>query len=133
MVKRILVLDDDIAVLEAIEIALKYEGYEVFTLGHTYNIFKTLDDYRPELLLIDFVLGGVTGGELCRRLKDNSDTMHIPVIIVSAYPQSSRDLNNCGCDYFIQKPFSLEELYAGINKASKMDPEKSIKLNPNQS
>lgn len=119
MLKRILVLDDDIAVLEAIDVALKYEGYEVFTLGHTYNIFKTLADYKPELLLIDFSLGGATGAEMCRRLKDNSDTRGIPVIIISAYPQSDKELKDCGCDYFIPKPFSLEELYAGIDIAIK--------------
>ena len=84
MAKRVLVLDDDIAVLEAIETALTYEDFDVKTIGRTYNIFKTIDEYHPDVILIDFILDGMNGGEICRQIKSNPNTRHLPVIIIYA-------------------------------------------------
>ena len=116
MWKRVLVLDDDIAVLEAIETALTYEDFEVITMGRTYNIFKSIEEYKPDIILLDFILDGLTGGEICRNIKANPDTQHLPVIIISAYQGSMESLKAYGCDHFIAKPFSLKDLIDGINK-----------------
>lgn len=116
MAKRVLVLDDDIAVLEAIESALTYEDFEVITMGRTYNIFKSIEDHRPDIILLDFVLDGLTGGEICRNIKTNPATRHLPVIIISAYQGNIESMNAFKCDHFIPKPFSLTELIEGINK-----------------
>ena len=116
MAKRVLVLDDDIAVLEAIETALTYEDFDVKTIGRTYNIFKTIDEYHPDVILIDFILDGMNGGEICRQIKSNPNTRHLPVIIISAYQADSKKLLEFGCDHFIAKPFDLSELNEGIGK-----------------
>lgn len=116
MAKRVLVLDDDIAVLEAIESALTYEDFEVTTIGRTYNIFKSIDEHKPDIILLDFILGGLTGGEICRNIKANPDTKHLPVVIISAYQGNMESLKTYGCDHFIAKPFSLKDLIDGINK-----------------
>lgn len=116
MGKRILVVDDDLDVLEAIEAALKYEGYETFKVGRTYNIFNTINHCKPDLIMVDFVLEGATGGEICLQVKKNPETEHIPIIIISAYPQSDEALKEFGCNAFIPKPFSLDDLYLGIHK-----------------
>src|SRR5690349_16833469 len=111
MARKVLVLDDDIAVLEAIESALIYEDFEVKTIGRTYNIFKTIDEYSPDVILIDFILDGINGGELCKQIKGNPRTSHLPVIIISAYQGNMNTLREFGCDYFIAKPFDLAELH----------------------
>ena len=116
MTKRVLVLDDDIAVLEAIETALTYEGFEVKTLGRTYSILKSIEEYRPDVILLDFILDGISGGEICRQIKSSSQTKHLPVIIISAYQGNIEGLKEFGCDHFIPKPFDLIELHSGINK-----------------
>lgn len=116
MGKRVLVLDDDIAVLEAIETALTYEDFEVITIGRTYNIFKSIDEYKPDIILLDFILDGLNGGEICRNIKANPDTKHLPVVIISAYQGNIKSLEAYGCDHFIAKPFSLKDLIDGINK-----------------
>ncbi|HEY0053953.1 MAG TPA: response regulator [Pedobacter sp.] len=106
MTKRVLVLDDDIAVLEAIEIALPYSGYEVKTIGRTYNIFKTLDD------LIDTI----NGGELCKQLKSNPCARHLPAMMISGREPSIELLRSCGFNDYIAKPFNLTELTDGIQR-----------------
>lgn len=116
MARRVLVLDDDIAVLEAIETALTYEGYEVRTIGRTYNIFKTIKEYNPDVILIDFILDGINGGEICKQIKNNPETRSLPVILISAYQGNIKTLLEFGCDHFIAKPFDLTELHDGINK-----------------
>ena len=116
MAKRILVLDDDIAVLEAIETALTYEDFEVITIGRTYNIFKSIQEYHPDVILIDFILDGITGGEICKQIKSNPETRHLPVIIISAYNSGTELPYSFGCDHFIPKPFDLAELYRGVNR-----------------
>lgn len=109
-------LDDDIAVLEAIETALTYEDFEVITIGRTYNIFKSIEDHKPDIILLDFILDGLTGGEICKNIKTNPATRHLPVIIISAYQGTIESLKSYGCDHFIAKPFSLNDLVDGINK-----------------
>jgi DNA-binding response OmpR family regulator len=121
MAKRVLVLDDDIGVLEAIETALTYEGFEVRTLGRTYNIFKNIQDFNPDVLILDLFLGGINGAELCKKIKNNRETQDLAVIIISAYKTNIDVLHSFGCDHFIPKPFDLAELYQGINKVLRMN------------
>jgi DNA-binding response OmpR family regulator len=121
MAKRVLVLDDDIGVLEAIETALTYEGFEVRTLGRTYNIFKNIQDFNPDVLIVDLFLGGINGAELCKKIKNNRETQDLAVIIISAYKTNIDVLHSFGCDHFIPKPFDLAELYQGINKVLRMN------------
>ena len=113
-------LDDDIGVLEAIETALTYDGFVVKTLGRTYNIFKDIQDFNPDVLIVDFFLGGKNGAELCDEIKNNRETQHLPVIIISAYKTRIDFLRRVGCDHFISKPFDLTELYQGIGKVLRM-------------
>ena len=121
MAKRVLVLDDDIGVLEAIETALTYDGFEVKTLGRTYNIFKNIQDFNPDVLIVDLFLDGKNGAELCKEIKNNRETQDLPVIIISAYKTNIDLLRRVGCDHFIPKPFDLAELYQGISKVLRMN------------
>ena len=115
MGKRVLVLDDDPDVLEIIESILTFEEFEVTALSKTENIFQTIADHQPDVILLDFVLGGADGGDLCRQIKSNTETQLIPVVIISAYQGNMGAFKEVGCDRFIPKPFSLNELVEGIN------------------
>ena len=116
MTKRVLVLDDDIAVLEALKIALPYAGYEVKTIGRTYNIFKTLEDFPPDVILLDYLIDTINGGELCMQLKSNPRTRHLPVIMISGKEPSTELIRSYGFDDYIPKPFNLTELTDGIQR-----------------
>lgn len=116
MAKRVLVIDDDVAVLEALETALTYEEFEVIAMASAGSIFKIIEETKPDIILLDFVLEGLTGGEICRHVKSNPSTKHLPVIIISAYQGDIGSLKSFGCDHFIPKPFSLIDLINGIKE-----------------
>ncbi len=114
MSKKILILDDDVDVLEMLKEVLLYEKFEVCIVSDLASFFKAFEeDFQPDLVLIDYLLKGVNGGEVCYQLKTNASTAGIPVILMSAYPQIFRSLGDYGCDEFISKPFDLDE-FIGI-------------------
>jgi CheY-like chemotaxis protein len=113
--KRILVVDNDPDILNVMEEILEYEGFEVKSYTDTENIFGCIDNYHPDLVLMDYILDGINGGELCAQIKSNPKTSSLPVIIMSAYSKVLLSLGNYGCDEFIAKPFDLTDL---VNRIS---------------
>lgn len=112
--KRILILDDNQDIMEMIKEAMLSEGYQVEGIMFTDDIITTVKQYNPDLVLMDYLLSGINGGELCHQIKTHPETAHIPVVILSAYPRVLLSLGNYGSDAFIAKPFSLEELTACV-------------------
>jgi CheY-like chemotaxis protein len=108
--KKILLLDDNQDIMEMMKEAMLSEGYDVEGMTSTTNIICTVLSYRPDLVLMDYLLTGINGGEFCHQIKTHPETSHIPVVMVSAYPRVLQSLGNYGSDAFIAKPFSLEEL-----------------------
>lgn len=124
MQKRILVIDNDQDLLEAVETALVIENYYVQTNPFVEDIFVLIRDSKPDLILIDYLLYGINGGELCRLIKSEPKTSHLPVIIFSAYPRVIQSLGNYGCDAFISKPFELDSFMQTIKDCIlKKDPQ----------
>ena len=109
-------IDDDAGVLDVMEEALKYEGFSVITSRTADDVTALIDTYQPDLLLIDYILKGINGGEICHQVKQKPQTSRLPVIIVSAYPKVLLSLGHYGCDQFIPKPFDLDYLVGSIKK-----------------
>jgi CheY-like chemotaxis protein len=108
--KRILILDDNEAILEVVKEALLYENYEVLDISYGYQLLEAVADFSPELILLDYRLADTNGGDLCQTLKSDPAYRHIPVVIFSAY-FSRTDAGNPGnCDGMLYKPFDLDEL-----------------------
>ena len=114
--KRVLILENDEAVLDVMKEALTYEGFEVCSVRETDNIFLLIDEYKPDAILIDYLLNGINGGEICDLIKTNSQTADLPVIITSAYPRVFGPHGSQSCDDFIPKPFDLDDLACRIKK-----------------
>ncbi len=115
MQKRILVIDNDQDILEAVEAALTMENYSVETSPIVEDIFEMIREKKPDLILIDYLLYGINGGELCHMIKSEPTTSHLPVIIFSAYPKVIQSLGTYECDAFISKPFELDD-FIGVIK-----------------
>lgn len=115
MGKRILIIDNDRDTLDVMNEALSYEGFDVHTELDTDNILNLINNHTPDILLIDYLLGSINGGELCSQVKKDSKTAHIPVVIVSAYPRVINSLGYYGCNAFVAKPFDLNDLIQQIN------------------
>lgn len=111
---RVLVIDNDNDILDVLNEALTYEGYEVSSLCHVDNILPELQKYHPDIVIMDYLLNGVNGGELCHQIKINTPTAELPVLMISAYPPVLQSLGNCGCNVFIPKPFDLDHIVNSI-------------------
>lgn len=107
--KRVLILDDNEAILDVISEALRYENYEVLDITYGYQLLEAVSDFLPDLILMDYRLADMNGGDLSLALKSDPAYRHIPVIIFSAYFNPSDGLPD-NCDGILFKPFDLEEL-----------------------
>ena len=115
MKKRILVVDDSQAILDVISVALEAEGYEV-TTRLTGAYLRQMERDLPDLILLDVLLSGEDGGEICQYLKSDERTRHIPLILISAHAGLPETATQCGADGFLVKPFHLHELRDIVNK-----------------
>ena len=112
---KILVVENDQSLIDILEEVFEEEGYRYTIFNDVLDILPLVDEYQPDLVLLDFVLPRINGGELCSQLKGAPQTRDIPVIIYSAAPKAFLSLGDYGCDLFIPKPFDLDELVQKIN------------------
>lgn len=110
-------MDDDSDILEVLQYILEDSGYEVETLSDGRNLFDTIKTHQPDLILLDIMLGGIDGRELCQKLKARKETHDIPVILISASHDISKSLHQAGApDDFIAKPFDIDVLLRSISR-----------------
>jgi DNA-binding response OmpR family regulator len=115
MLKRILVLDDNEDILEIVHEALSYSQFEVKSISEGEGIMTLMDEFNPDLVLLDLRVSGENGGEICRQIKAHPKFNNIPVIIFSAYISHADEILAYGCDAVINKPFDLFELIDKVN------------------
>jgi len=110
MAKQILIIEDDEDILKVLETVLTYNEFTVSGIDGTEDIFESIEAYKPDLILTDYLLSGLSGGKICQLIKSNKDTCHIPVVLISAYPELATSFGKFGFDAFITKPFNIGEL-----------------------
>jgi DNA-binding response OmpR family regulator len=113
--KKIIVADDDSAILSAMRMLLQIEGYRVGTTsnGDSINFIKT---ELPDLVLLDISMVGVSGLDICRKLKNESRTRNVPIIMISAGNDAEESSAKAGADDFIAKPFDINFLLKKIKQ-----------------
>ncbi|MFA6277333.1 MAG: response regulator [Pedobacter sp.] len=115
--KKILVVDDDDEVLETIQLILEIGGYNVEPLNDAELIFERLDDFNPDLILLDVVLGKIDGRVICSQIKSHADTKDIPILMMSGlYDLKEVKDMECAPDDFMSKPFKMDILLEKIEK-----------------
>jgi len=115
MKHRILVADDDSSIRDIFKIILVRAGYDLELIEDANEIFN--NNFKiPDLFLIDKLLSGVDGLQVCRYLKDNPGTCNIPVVMVSASPDIGVSAIKAGADDFVEKPFELSYLLKVIER-----------------
>lgn len=108
--KHILVVDDNKDLLFMISAMLKINGYQVSSLENTSGIESIVIKIKPDLIMMDMLLSGSDGREVCRQLKSNKETSSVPVLMLSAHPQAAENCIAAGADRFIEKPFEMQHL-----------------------
>ncbi|MCD2499768.1 MULTISPECIES: MtrAB system response regulator MtrA [Microbacterium] len=113
MTSRILVVDDDTALAEMIGIVLRTEGFETVFCADGSEAVQAFRDEKPDLILLDLMLPGMDGIEVCRRIRTESG---IPVIMLTARADTADVVTGleAGADDYMVKPFNPKELVARI-------------------
>ena len=114
--KKILVVDDDPDILDALRFILEDVGYEVKTTekGEYAENLRDTNGGLPDVIILDVLLSGKDGRLICQKLKSQEDTKLIPIIMISAHPNAKQSVKAVGADDFIAKPFDMDELLAKI-------------------
>ena len=112
---KILVVDDDTDILSVMEILLTMKGFEVEVTAKGENTFPKINTFKPDLILLDVLISGHDGRTICKQLKSNEETRHIPVIMFSAHPGAAATITDYGADDFIAKPFDVNNLIQKVN------------------
>lgn len=111
--KRILVVDDEAPILEAVSYALRKDGYKVFVAMNAEACLRAFREERPDLIVLDVMLPSASGYEICQKIRTQSDT---PIILLTARAEERDRVHGLelGADDYVTKPFSVRELSARI-------------------
>jgi DNA-binding response OmpR family regulator len=113
---KVLVVDDDLDILTLVKTILTVNKFVPETLSRWEPIYSVIETFKPNLILIDISLSGADGTEICKVLKQNPETMAIPVILFSANVEMAKRALDCGAQDYLSKPFSIKELIDTIQK-----------------
>ena len=113
---KILVVEDEAALSELLSYNLSKEGFEVSLSADGEDAVIAVDEQRPDLILLDWMLPTQSGIEVCRQIKARPETRDTPVIMLTARGEEEDRIRglNTGADDFVTKPFSMTELVARI-------------------
>ena len=119
--KKVLVVDDDVKTVELVKLYLNRDGYRVITAYDGNEALKSARESQPDLIVLDLMLPGMDGLEICRILRSESD---VPIIMLTAMSTDQDKLTGLGlgADDYVTKPFSPKELAARVRTVLRRMP-----------
>lgn len=116
--KRILIVDDnpnDISLLEAAFLPAS-DRYEVYAASSGFQAIYKIGEVKPHIIILDIVMPDMNGFKVCERIKNNTETKDIKVIVVTAYPDKmkKKEAYQCAADAFFRKPIDLKKIVKTI-------------------
>ena len=113
---KLLLVEDDSALAELIEFRFRGEGYAVRVTADGDEALVMAAEEAPDLVLLDWMIGGTSGIEVCRRLRRSKETAHVPIIMLTARGHEDDRIRGLetGADDYVTKPFSPRELVARV-------------------
>src|SRR5579863_4547398 len=114
MIGKILIVDDESAARSALDTLLRREGFEVHDASDGSSALVECATFRPDLILLDILMPGMNGFEVCRRIKATPETRLTPVVLITGLTTTEDRIMgiNAGADDFLSKPIDLNELLA---------------------
>lgn len=110
--KKVLIVDDEPFILMIVQDKLEKAGYKVLSQRNSDGIMKFIKSNKPDLIIMDWMLPGASGLDVCRELKKNRETRSIPLFMLTAKGQEADERSGlqCGIKHYITKPFSPRAL-----------------------
>lgn len=109
-----MIADDDPGIVDAVEMMLAFEGYDVRSTYYGSDVLK-LQENLPDLLLLDIWMSGEDGRDICKKMKEDEQKKHIPIIMISASKDIKQSAMDAGADDFLAKPFEMNDLMQKID------------------
>ena len=121
MKPHILVVEDEAKLAQFIKLELEFENYEVTVAIDGFSGLSAAWEIKPDLILLDWMLPGISGPEICRRLRQTGDK--VPIVLLTAKDEVSDRVAglDAGADDYVIKPFSIEELLARVRAGLRRD------------
>lgn len=113
--KCIYLLEDNDDIREMLQFLLA-DDYDVFGYESIKSFSEVMKHGKPDMIILDVMLGDGNGFDVCNRLKQNSLTNHIPILMMSANAQFFGTKEKCNAEDFINKPFDIDDFVSRINK-----------------
>ena len=116
MDKKILVIEDDPATTRLVDYSLRHEGYQVVTASNGLEGIRKAHNEAPDLIILDVMLPGMDGFEICHRLRSEPDTAKLPILMFSAKAQEiDKDTGlEVGADDYLPKPAAPAEIVSRV-------------------
>lgn len=116
---KILIVDDEITTLKLIKMVLQREGYEITTAANGAEGLRKAEESNPDLILLDIVLPGLDGFQVCQYLRKNPATANVPIIMFSGLdrPADQRHAYEAGGTDYLTKPVKMTDLLEKIRAA----------------
>ncbi len=114
--RKVLIADDEPNIVAALDYLLRSNGYDTRVVGNGEEALALVASYLPDVVLLDIMMPGKSGYEVCQRMRERPEWRHIKIVMLSAKGREaevSKGLS-LGADLYITKPFSTEELIAAI-------------------
>lgn len=117
--KKIMVVDDDPSIIDVLTLMLKAAGYKVYASANGLTM-ADVNRISPNLILLDILMSDINGHDICKQLKNQQSTKHIPIIIISAIKDAKEIALDACADDFIAKPFEMYDLLQKVAKYTKV-------------
>lgn len=108
--RKLLIVDDNADLLFAMESLLSFYNFEIRTATGSKTLMDEVASFKPEIIIIDVLLCGEDGRNICKTLRENSSYKEITLILFSASPRHLKDFKEHGADGIIEKPFGIKGL-----------------------
>jgi CheY-like chemotaxis protein len=116
MKKKILIAEDDKAIIDVVKIILENEGYEILSADQGESIYQSIEQHSPDMIFLDIWLFGEDGGQIAKKIKSKSHTKNIPLVLMSANNETEKITKSVGADDFLLKPFDIDDLLFIVRK-----------------
>ncbi len=114
--KKILVVDDEANIVNAIKMILESEGFWVEVDNKGENVWKIAQTVKPDLIILDMVLGNIDGCQEAQVLKSNENTQKIPIVMISAHHGAEEKCLKAGANHFLAKPFNIDDILGAVER-----------------
>ena len=114
---HILVIDDNEDLLFMLRAMLSLKGYKISVKDNIDDIESSVKALAPDVILMDMLLSGADGREVCKQLKSNPAFAGIPIIMISAHSHAKEECLEAGANFFLDKPFEMDDLFETVSNA----------------